>query len=241
MLPVELWWQGRDVSNNCLISYLCFTVVNNLFLLCRIQTQSRVLFFQEAFCSIEERDNKVKICQPLKNPLKQTLLQGHLLFSEALPELLEVSLVSWSANDIICLASKPVFSNLYLAPSNLFSVMLLTALLDNLIILTDGNFILLCFLDISPHPLQMTQYSPLQKPQLFSGIFITGKKLSNSTDKLSALQLYMPDFSVLSFYWVTVDWDGNTVCLLEGRVNVVWGIFIFKKQKKDFSVKAANR
>lgn len=60
-----------------------------------------------------------------------------------------MSLVLWSANDI-SLASKPVFGNLYLAPSNLFLVVLLTALLDNLIIITDRNFILLCFLDIPP-------------------------------------------------------------------------------------------
>jgi len=49
-----------------------------------------------------------------------------------------VSRVSWSANDIICLASKPALGNLYLAPSNLFLLVLLTALLDNLIV-TVGN------------------------------------------------------------------------------------------------------
>lgn len=59
MLPAGLWGQRRDTSNNCLISNLCLTAVNNLFVFCIIQTQSHVLFFQETFCSIEERDNKV--------------------------------------------------------------------------------------------------------------------------------------------------------------------------------------
>lgn len=59
MLPAGLWWQWQDTWNNCLISNLCLTAVNNLFLLCIMQTQSHVLFFRETFCSIEERDNKV--------------------------------------------------------------------------------------------------------------------------------------------------------------------------------------
>lgn len=98
-------------------------------------------FSRRRFIQLKNQIIKLDL-SALKSPSKQILLQGHLL-SKALLELLKLSLVLWSA-------SKPVFGNLYLAPSNSFLVVLLTALLDNLIIITDGNFILLCFLDASP-------------------------------------------------------------------------------------------
>lgn len=99
-------------------------------------------FSRRRFIQLKKQIIKLDL-SALKRPSKQILLQGHLLLSEVLLELLKVSLVLWSA-------SKPVLGNLCLAPSSLFLVVLLTALLDNLIIITDGNFILLCFLDASP-------------------------------------------------------------------------------------------
>lgn len=60
ILPVRLRWQGKDKSSSCLIPCLCLAVVNNIFLLCVGKIQSHILFFQEAFCSAEERHNKVR-------------------------------------------------------------------------------------------------------------------------------------------------------------------------------------